>query len=1238
MLAYDTIAKDYILNMPRHQKNGVDHRHSPYKRVHGDAYNRLSDESEPMSELRTLQNSNNHDTHTSQNTEEHLNIENIFADMDCVFDSVMYNDPQLCLTEQNEHKDEGNTYDTHAHRHNTQEISDYLVVHDIDTDMPMSLLPEMDIHLHTDTYPTNAVCDHPQATHTITHSDLSDDSVHNPQIAHTSSFSYDLDDNLLSRFVDNTHYTHTDAPQIHTVLDVCLQANNDFAVVEDFNATSGLCVNSLSAKHIGHNISDNTTDNTENNALNTHAHTLTHENNDGNNQKHNEENAQKEYTQSRKRTFDEMTQSTHHKDEYTTEKRKIYLSRTGVVTAEYTSAHNLERAPMITWDIPPHNVRKDNDGVDCIQSEHTTNKSATKKNKHNDDNTQLTHINTPQKINVQTQDNNVISVTSNSVDNTNVHTTNVSVSHVDTRNIYTSCVMDTNTQGAHIISAHTNSTSIDCININAQHTSHKNVDSTDNTHTNANDISTSNISTSESTQTSDNVYASTSHASIDDNVIDSAQTHISDDANKISVVEISTFIDLHIQSLYSETEENEKYLIQAIVRACKLAQFVKPEDKEVHALTFDYTGDISFRKVSVFSRLFPQRKAYICDHGRTKQCCACTVIKECDAKVNGDTILRQLIMRAVRIPRLCSATSVYMLLLNEYSVFRYTRCHDKYMYNIRDYILSSDDFNNLITQVHGGILEYHALLHKQPKDSVYIHENNAKALQQYDAELTKLFLHMFVSKIKETAVQACIAAHNDELISRPQPKRKQSKYDTTPESASQVVDQTCLDTIFDKTTYSPFHKVELNTYAMKRDMLEYSDRVKYIKRNILEQRNRAFLAVARPPFLSCAFLLLSTNEIFNIVLKHKRFIPEECFVPVTRRARASARCACRVRLANFKSTKSNTNIMEHLDVFTYSTQDRNERKTSTTHSDILLETKKYVQVLYNIRDCIHSSEYTALVEECMGVVNRHIFTISVDGTNQQELKRKIFALIGRIHGVLKTQGFTIANTPKYRYSAYTSAVYGSLSMQDISDQAVVLDALDVSLLHTFHIFKQSFRDARNIMLHVILNIWFLGSQGEHDLNLKDLNDVIKQYDEALMSNFIKTLTKIQERKASNLHTLLPYELHYLRLIESKGCKICDILQPCHYAHYVNPQGRDVCVSLLIIEDTVSAMLSLLDDVYRRHISIGKTISQDCKDGGDISRKVTSRLLACDLRESYRISSNALTRRLYNVLYCLTVNY
>ena len=631
----------------------------------------------------------------------------------------------------------------------------------------------------------------------------------------------------------------------------------------------------------------------------------------------------------------------------------------------------------------------------------------------------------------------------------------------------------------------------------------------------------------------------------------------------------SNVSDMCVHNIYTYTQQ-EKRLKQKIEKECTNTPY-RIATRKLSYLSLR-KRNVNIETIRAFNKYFPTVYSF-CTHGHMPQCFACNIVHTCNKKANGNTIISRLVLYNMRIPQLCSPVASCILLLKEHSGIRHTIAHDKYIHNIKVYILSSEKENDIIVKVHQNILTHYR---DHNNEYIRVHNINANIIKQNNNELTQIFMHRFVMYIKE-----------DYIHTREHEQEEQKKY---------------IAELFDEQQTSTFHKVELNTYAMKRDMLEYSDRVKHIKQNMRDD-NRAIKGITQIPFVSCVFFLFSTSEIFDMLLKDRQIIECHDFVHAVRIMRASAADAHEVKLILTKQKGKGykgTSIMFGLDIFRYDKKERELKVKHTTDNDIMRERKKYMESILNIYDQINEDKNLLLsIKKCIKCID----TFLRDANNMPIIKsirykQTIIRLYTEVNNALKKHMFSVAAVPKQRYKKLRMVSYNSCELQDICDQIVVLDAVDTSLLHTFHIMKQPFCVIRNIMLHVILNILFFGNGGDDDIDT-----VIYQYDNQLIRNLYIVLTEIQINKVHNLHTLLLYERNYLQLTEFSHCVMCNIF---HVGHYVNLNDEDICISKLCFDAALRAMHSILPSA-KTHICASDILTHSL-DQDNIVKIITNKLI------------------------------
>ena len=633
------------------------------------------------------------------------------------------------------------------------------------------------------------------------------------------------------------------------------------------------------------------------------------------------------------------------------------------------------------------------------------------------------------------------------------------------------------------------------------------------------------------------------------------------DSENSSPESITTRVDtpLYEQSIL-ELTDRENQIKQIITQYCESLDSLNSVGHYVqHTAAFESVR-IGINTLKLFGQNFPLR--YKCTHKDLKACDVCE-IAAVTKQIDGMHILGKVSQYNLRISRICPPIAACLFLLGHGYVdkidtyterihIRRTVAHEKYIYNIKAYILTPNRPIELLIKISKGIFKYYDSIIKQQTDtlqSAEIHNIAATALRYYYKELKQLFMHKFVVHIKKSFLETC--AQNNENTTH----LRQLFMDSVPES----------------------YVVSSDITHMRRDAYEYAHRMARLKQE-LSQDNKLAKFFARKPYMSCVPLLFSTSEIFDALLKNRYFIGNGHFASISRRLRTSALSASKVKILEFDRCKQQKNcitnyIMSELDLFKRVGVRNEVRHTIASEDNVYLEKKRY---LMKVRDICHQlgedeDLCIQIVDACIELIDQRVSVTCIPKGKKDRAKRLISFML-KLDDILQKHSFIHIDTPTPPTDE-GKVMYGKFDLQDVIDHTLVVDAIDVSLLHIFRIMKKPLNNARNVMLHVLLNIWFHGSgKVHHDTDFQPLQVCLHQYDENLMDYFLAALTQVQADKLNYLHTVLPYERSYLGLNEHTSCAACDIV---HAGHYTNSDEQDVCISLLCLDAAKDALLFLL---------------------------------------------------------------
>ena len=645
-----------------------------------------------------------------------------------------------------------------------------------------------------------------------------------------------------------------------------------------------------------------------------------------------------------------------------------------------------------------------------------------------------------------------------------------------------------------------------------------------------------------------------------------------------------------------------KMTMLTIMHTCRLLHDVQPEAQDIDILRVMLHGNIRLQTMRYFCRYFPYMDIH-CDYEDEQKCDACNIAHSCQQQINGETIIQQLNTHSIRMHYLCRKTATCMLFINNFFTHRHTIAHDGYMRNVRYYILSTIHFNKLLNTFRSSI---HDLYVKCPtaihddSDVKRVQHENALTINMHMRELKQMFTHKFATYIFQKCVESCAKKAN---IQYTQARKVFNLHNVK------------WQTFYDENAAS----------TITRDMFEHADRIQRIKQHIT-QSAETHKSLQKPPFLSCLFLFFNLSEIFDILLNNRQLILSADLPNFIRKILTFAPCVCEPRfIPEVCKLSDDCNLMLSLDLFHHSFSDIATESQYLSQDEVMIEVKVYVRKILHIFRKADDNTNICLAHRCIEHIDYFISTgrSTREKSTRKYLHKQIFDILTQMdHALQKSYAFTGVQTPKRNSGAYTSSSYESFSFDDICNQAVMTYTLDVSMTHTFHIMNSLFTQARNIMLNVILNIWRIG-HGTKDR----FDEVMTQYDEELMSRFYTVLQEIQVNKANNLHVVLPYELAYNAQHNHSDCVACNIFNS---GHYSNKDQYDVCVPLLCLRASLSALLCMLPSAITL-VSIPEILSHKHIDAAFIARAITIKLMLSTLKH------NVTTKFLLNEKLCNILN-
>ena len=555
-------------------------------------------------------------------------------------------------------------------------------------------------------------------------------------------------------------------------------------------------------------------------------------------------------------------------------------------------------------------------------------------------------------------------------------------------------------------------------------------------------------------------------------------------------------------------------------------------------LRYEKAYNISLHVIELFSRCFSLTQTN-CTYTPSEKCYACKFVAD-KRPICGDEVFEHLIKNNIRITQLCSPIAACMLLLEKYAT-KHTVAHDKYLRTAKTHILSATDMSALLAEVY-NMSEYRghfasARASTKIESLCIIHTYSSNLLRTRAHGIDKLFLHQFASYIVQQAVAQCV-----------------DEKDVAP---------TCLDSLLSD-EHNSHETISASKEYIQQNIYEYAERITNIRASLVSD-NRVVALVSKNPCLSSAFILFSTEEIFDMLTQNLRFIESSNFAHFIRRARVSASCARRARVAHLSQNNiKGENVMLALELFRFTSTDRS-LKNNYTYPDIIVEQQKiYARKLHDIFIYMNNNNGIQLASTLISHIN-FFLSPSCVGHNKTAYKQKIKQLFQLIDDELKHSGFMPTETLSYRMTEYGSESYKLFSLHDVCDQAIIVDAIDSAITNTLHILRVPFCVARRLMLHVILNIWYFGGNDDDS----GFVDIMSSYDKELILRFATILHDLQEVKINNLHRVLHYEQNYIETIES-DCAVCAMLHAGHYGTQAN-----ICLSKACLNAAIGALFTLL---------------------------------------------------------------
>ena len=681
----------------------------------------------------------------------------------------------------------------------------------------------------------------------------------------------------------------------------------------------------------------------------------------------------------------------------------------------------------------------------------------------------------------------------------------------------------------------------------------------------------------------------------------------------------------HEKVLYSSTiytlTPQEKQARQLIAHMCQQTPHNSIKIMGNTSIPLLTEHNVTLQTIRNFSNSFPSTYTQ-CQHVSMQECDACFLVRTHARQIYGHHVLGQLARQNVRLSRMCNPIVMCMLMMCEYYGPRQTVAHDRYIYNVKLLILPTETYCRLSTITYDSIYAYYQQRATQTTD-VPDNENAYTFLSQYHKEFKQLFLHQFALCIKESLTSS-VYAYSPRM---------------TPDTLA------CVQAMFRNRQEREYYVVSADKEYMKRDMLEYLDRMSCLKQELINS-NRVIGGLKKQPYASYMALLFNTEELFSIFTQQNFFIAPNNFALVVRRWRASAKCACIVRAAIIEDAqKSNTYnhcVMKGMSLFMHTDPYTRTMLTCVTSGDeVMLERKKYFQIIREC-PCMRTKENQRLIDACIYTINVRIARepINIQSTSaeimleyqQAATLMPIVNQTSKITEILQQNGFiAIERTFRPKIERHDAA-YPKFTLQDVSDQVAVADALDVSFCHTLYILSDVFYKVRNIMVCVLLDIWFRRNEcfAENDFAKYDraaLSNEISKYDQVVMERFLTILQKTQELKAKNLHTLLPYELECLGLKES-SCRACEII---HGGHACYTEDNEICISLLCLSEAAEALIELLPSIKVTIDFSHLFITQDITSEIALINAVFNTLTSCTIQKNCTPDTSWLNQKLHNIL-------